>query len=62
MKGKDYSWRITSVVQLHTYLMNVDEMNHAQLSSRFISQRLVNIIKNYPSLIVAALIEVVMIA
>jgi hypothetical protein len=62
MKGKDCSWRITIVVQLHTCLMNVDDMNHAQLSSRFISQRLVNIIKNYPSLIVVALIEVVMIA
>jgi hypothetical protein len=35
---------------------------HAQLSSRFISQRLVIIIKNYTLLIVASLIEVVMVA
>jgi hypothetical protein len=61
-KEKDCSWRITSVVQSHTCLMNVDDMNHAQLSFRFISQRLVNIIKNCPLLTVAALIEVVMIA
>jgi hypothetical protein len=61
-KGKDCSWRITSVVQSHTCLMNVDDMNRAQLSFRFISQRLVNIIKNCPLLTVAALIEVVMIA
>jgi hypothetical protein len=37
-------------------------MNHAQLSSRFMSQRLVNIIKNYPLFTVAILIEVVMVA
>jgi hypothetical protein len=61
-KGKDDSWRITSVVQPHTCLTNVDDMNHTQLSSRFISQRLVNIIKNYPLITVAALIEVVMVA
>jgi hypothetical protein len=61
-KGKDCSWRITSVVQPHTCLMNVDNMNHTQLSSRFISQRLVNIIKNCPLLIVITLIEVVMVA
>jgi hypothetical protein len=60
-KGKDCSWRITSVIQPHTCLMSVDDMNHAQLSSRFISQRLVNIIKNCPLLIVATLIEVVMV-
>jgi hypothetical protein len=60
--GKDYSWRITSVVQPHTCLTNVDDMNHAQLSSRFISQRLVKIIKNCPLLTIAALIEVVMVA
>jgi hypothetical protein len=39
-KGKDDSWRITSIVQPHTCLTNVDDRNHAQLSSRFISQRL----------------------
>jgi hypothetical protein len=39
----------------------MDDMNHVQLSSRFISQRLVNIIKNCPLLIVTTLIEVVMI-
>jgi hypothetical protein len=61
-KGKDYIWRITSVVQPHTCLTNVDDMNHAQLSSRFISQRLVTIIKNCPLLIVAVLIELVMVA
>jgi hypothetical protein len=61
-KGKDGSWRITSVVQPHTCLTNVDDMNHVQLLSRFISQRLVNILKNYPLLIVMALIEVVMVA
>jgi hypothetical protein len=37
-------------------------MNHAQLLFRFISQRLVNIIKNYPLLTVVILIEVVMVA
>jgi hypothetical protein len=36
-KGKDDSWRITTVVQPHTCLMNVNDMYHAQLSSRFIS-------------------------
>jgi hypothetical protein len=36
-KGKDGSWRITSVVQPHTCLMNVDDRNHTQLSLRFIS-------------------------
>jgi hypothetical protein len=61
-KGKDASWRITSVVQPHTCLTNVDDRNHAQLSSRFISHRLVNIIKNHPLMTVAALIEVVMVA
>jgi hypothetical protein len=35
-KGKDDSWRITSVIQPHTCLMNVDDRNHAQLPSRFI--------------------------
>jgi hypothetical protein len=59
-KGNDCSWRITSVVQPHTCLTNVDDMNHAQLSSRFISQILINIIKNCPLLTVATLIEVVM--
>jgi hypothetical protein len=42
--------------------MNVDNRKHVQLSSRFISQRFVNIIKNYPSPIVATLIEVVIVA
>jgi hypothetical protein len=61
-KEKDCSWRITSIVQPHTYLTNVDDRNHAQLSSRFISQRLVNIINNCPLITVAALIEVVTVA
>jgi hypothetical protein len=61
-KGNDCSSRITSVVQPHTCLTNVDDMNHVQLSSRFISQRLVNIIKNCLSLTVTSLIEVVMVA
>jgi hypothetical protein len=60
-KGKNGSWRIISIVQPHTCLMSVDDMNHAQLSSRFILQRLVNIIKNSPLLTVATLIEVVMV-
>jgi hypothetical protein len=42
--------------------MNVDHRNHTQLSSRFISQRLVNIIKNFPLMTVTTLIEVVMVA
>jgi hypothetical protein len=61
-KGKDGSWRITSVIQSYTCLTNVDDRNQAQLSSRFISQKLVYIIKNYPLMTVAALIEVVMVA
>jgi hypothetical protein len=61
-KGKDGSWRITSVVQSHTCLTNVDDRKHAQLSSRFISQRLINIIKNCPLMTVMTLIEVVMVA
>jgi hypothetical protein len=61
-KGNDGSWRITSVVQPHTCLTNVDDRNHAQLSLRFISQRLINIIKNYPLRTVVTLIEVVMVA
>jgi hypothetical protein len=60
--GKDYSWRITSVVQPHTYLTNVDDRKHAQLSLRFISEKLVNIIKNCPLITVVILIEVVMVA
>jgi hypothetical protein len=40
----------------------MDDMNHVQLSFRFISQRLVNIIKNCLLLIVVTLIEVVMVA
>jgi hypothetical protein len=36
--------------------------NHTQLSSRFISQRLVNIIKNCPLMTVVTLIKVVMVA
>jgi hypothetical protein len=59
-KGKNGSWRITIDVQPYTCLTNMDK--HAQLSSRFISQRLVIIIKNYTLLIVASLIEVVMVA
>jgi hypothetical protein len=61
-KGKDCRWKITSVVHPHTCLMNVDDMNHGQLSYGFISQRLVNIIKNCPLLAVATLIKVVMVA
>jgi hypothetical protein len=61
-KGKDCNWRIISVVQTHSCLTNVDDMNHAQLLSRFISQRLVNMNKNCTLLTVAALIEVVMVA
>jgi hypothetical protein len=61
-EGKDDSWRITSVVQSHTFLMNVDDMKHAQLSSRFILERLINIIKNCPLMTVIVLIEVVMVA
>jgi hypothetical protein len=60
-KGKDDSWMIISVVQPHTCLMNVDDRRHTQLSSRFISQRLVNIIKNCPLMTVTSLIEVVMV-
>jgi hypothetical protein len=37
-KGKDSSWRITSVVQPHTCITNVNDRKHVQLSSRFISQ------------------------
>jgi hypothetical protein len=61
-KGKDDSWRITSVVQPHTCVTNVDDRKHAQFSSRSISQRLVNIIKNCPLMTVMTLIEVVMVA
>jgi hypothetical protein len=60
-KGKDDSWRIISVVQPHTCFTNVDDRKHAYLSSRFISQRLVNTIKNYPLITVMTLIEVVMV-
>jgi hypothetical protein len=60
-KGKDGSWRITDVVQCHTCRTNVDDRKHAQLS-RFISQRLVNIIKDCPLMTVVTLIEVVMVA
>jgi hypothetical protein len=42
--------------------MNMDDRKHAQLSSRFISQRLVNIIKSCPLMTVTTLIEVVMVA
>jgi hypothetical protein len=61
-KEKDDSWRITSVVQSHTCLTNVVDMNHTQLSSRFISQRLVDIIKKCTLLTVTTLIEVVIVA
>jgi hypothetical protein len=60
-KVKDGSWRITIVVQPHTCVTNVDDRKHAQLLLKFISQRFVNIIKNYPLMTVAILIEVVMI-
>jgi hypothetical protein len=53
---------IDGPVQPHTCLTNVDGMNHDQLSSRLISQKLVNIIKNCPLLTVTTLIEVVMVA
>jgi hypothetical protein len=49
-KGKDDSWGIAS------------DRKHVQLSSRFISQRLVNIIKNCSLMTVMTLIEVVMVA
>jgi hypothetical protein len=61
-KVKDGSWRITSIVQPHTCLTNVDNRNHAQLLSRFISQRLINIIRNCPLMTVVTLIKVVMVA
>jgi hypothetical protein len=61
-KEKDGSWRITSIVQPNTCLTNVDDRNHIQLSSRFISQRLVNIINNCPLITITTLIEVVMVA
>jgi hypothetical protein len=61
-KGKDDSWRITSVVQPHTCVTNVNNRKHLQLSSRFISEKLVKIIKNSPLMTVMTLIEVVMIA
>jgi hypothetical protein len=61
-KGNDDGWRITCVVQPHTCVTNVDDRRHTQLSSRFISQRHVNIIKNCPLIIVVTLIEVVMVA
>jgi hypothetical protein len=61
-KGKHGSWRITNFVQPHTCLTNVDDEKHTQLSSRFISQRFVNIIKNCPLMTVATLIEVMMVA
>jgi hypothetical protein len=60
-KEMDGNWRITSLVQPHTWFTNVDDRKHTQLSSRFISQRLFNIIKNYPLMTVTALIKVVMV-
>jgi hypothetical protein len=60
-KGNDGNWRIISVVQPHTCFTNVDNRKHAQLSSRFISQRLVNIIKNFPLITIMTLIDVVMV-
>jgi hypothetical protein len=39
-KGKDGSWRITSVIQPHTFVTNVDDRKHTQLLSRFISKKL----------------------
>jgi hypothetical protein len=47
-RRNDDTWRIISVVQPHTCCTNVDDTKHPQLSSRYISQRLVNIIKSYP--------------
>jgi hypothetical protein len=41
--------------------MTVDDRKHIQLLLRFISQRLINIIKNGPLITVVVLIEVVMI-
>jgi hypothetical protein len=61
-KGNVGSWRITSVLQPHTCMTNVDARKRAKLSSRFILQRLVNIIKNCLVMTVASLIEVVMVA
>jgi hypothetical protein len=61
-KGKDDNWRITCVIQPHTCVTNVDDRRYAQLSSRFISQRLMNIIKNCPLMTVVTLIEVMMVA
>jgi hypothetical protein len=61
-KEKDGSCRITSLMQPHTWFTNVDDRKHTQLSSRFILQRLFNIIKNYPLMTVAALIKVMMVA
>jgi hypothetical protein len=60
-KGKEGSWRITSVVQPHTCSTNVDGRKHMQFSSTFISQRVINIIKSCPLMAVASLIEVVMV-
>jgi hypothetical protein len=54
--------RITSVVQPLNRSTNVDDRKHVQFSSRFISQKLVNVIKSCPLMIVAELIEVVMVA
>jgi hypothetical protein len=42
--------------------MNVDDMKHVQLSSIFISQRLINIINDSSLMTVVTLIEVVMVA
>jgi hypothetical protein len=61
-RGKDDGWRITSVIQPHACSTNVDHRKHMQLSSRFISQRLVNTIKSCPLMSVMILIEVVMLA
>jgi hypothetical protein len=56
------NWRITCVIQPHTCCNNMDDRKHPQLSSRFISQRLVNIIKSCPLMTVTTLIEVVIVA
>jgi hypothetical protein len=61
-KAKDDNWMIPSVVQPHTRFTNVDDRKHAQLSSRFISQRLVNINRNCPLMTVTTLIKMMIVA
>jgi hypothetical protein len=54
--------RITTVAQPHTCSTKVDDIKHPQLSSRFISEKVVHIIKSCQRLIVVTLIEVVMVS